>query len=321
MTVLSADDRVSNNDLSSDEREEQASFVGGGEDISPGANGLEAIAAGVTLGGPSAESAAAAAAPSTVGLRSAVEATYDVTSTPSFTAESVIGDDGRRRITNTDAYPWRVHASLRVTAKDGSQWIGTAFFISPRVLATAGHNLYFHGSVAARQGWARSIEVVPGRNDDQLPFGSAISSNFGSVRGWTEPESGFPDPDFDYGVIILDEDSALGNQTGWIGFGSYSDTTLRSVTANLAGYPGDLGNGREQWYMARQVDSVTSRRVFYDIDTFGGQSGSAVYRISGNSRFAIGIHAYGVGERPLNSATRINNPAFDNLLAWKNENP
>ena len=116
------------------------------------------------------------------------------------------------------------------------------------------------------------------------------------------------------------ESEALGNQTGWIGFGSYTDSTLRSITGNLAGYPGDLGGGREQWYMARGIDSVSNRQIFYDIDTAGGQSGSAVYRINDGSRFAIGIHAYGTGARPLNAATRISRPVFDNLKKWKNDN-
>src|SRR5688500_5869439 len=44
---------------------------------------------------------------------------------PSPRAETVHGVDDRARITNTAAYPWRVHASLSITAADGSMWIGT----------------------------------------------------------------------------------------------------------------------------------------------------------------------------------------------------
>ncbi|MGI9597031.1 MAG: trypsin-like serine peptidase [Acidimicrobiales bacterium] len=324
MSVLSLDDPVSNTDLQVEEREEEASFVGGGQQDEAGPDGLEAIAADFNLdlgsGGPELESLGPVA-PSLAGLRSATEASYDMPVVmPSGWAESVIGDDGRRRINNTDDYPWRVHASLLITARDGSRWIGTAFFISPRVLATAGHNLYFHGPNEARKGWARSIQVMPGRNEDELPFGSAISTKFYSGRGWVDSEDNSPDPEYDYGAIVLDESEPLGNETGWIGFGTYSDSTVRSVTGNLSGYPGDLGNGREQWYMARRIDSVSNRQIFYDIDTAGGQSGSAVYRINNGSRYAIGIHAYGTGSRPLNAATRINRPAFDNLLAWKNAN-
>jgi V8-like Glu-specific endopeptidase len=89
------------------------------------------------------------------------------------------------------------------------------------------------------------------------------------------------------------------------------------VTGNLSGYPGDRGGGTEQWYMARRIGSVSARKVFYDIDTAGGQSGSAVYRIADGERRAVGIHAYGVGASPFNSATRINRPVFDNLQTWK----
>lgn len=328
MTVLTLDDPVSNSALQVEEIEEKASFVGGGQEDAAGPNGLEAVAADFNLdlalgmGGPEV-AAAAPMAPSTAGLRSATEASYDipVAVSPRASAESVIGDDGRRRITSTENYPWRVHTSLLITARDGTRWLGTAFFIAPRVLATAGHNLFFHGANEGRRGWARSIEVMPGRDEDDLPFGSAISTKFYSVRGWTESPPDNPDPEYDYGAIILDESEPLGNDTGWIGFGSYGDSTLRSATGNLSGYPGDLGNGAQQWYMARRIDSVSSRQVFYDIDTAGGQSGSAVYRIKDGSRYAVGIHAYGTGVRPLNAATRINRAVFDNLLTWKNDNP
>ncbi len=58
-----------------------------------------------------------------------------------------------------------------------------------------------------------------------------------------------------------------------------------------------------------------------DIDTAGGQSGSAVYRIKDGKRFAVGIHAYGVGSGQFNSATRINRPVFDNLQTWRAAHP
>jgi V8-like Glu-specific endopeptidase len=152
---------------------------------------------------------------------------------------------------------------------------------------------------------------MPGRDADALPYGTVTSTRFYSVRGWTENG----DEEYDYGAIVLD--TALGERTGWLGFGAYTDSTLTSAVGNLSGYPGDRGNGKQQWFMARRLNSVSARKVFYDIDTAGGQSGSAVYRIKDGQRYAVGIHAYGVGSNPFNSATRINRPAFDNLTAWK----
>ena len=59
---------------------------------------------------------------------------------------AVIGTDEREQITQTDQYLWRAIASLRITARDGSHWIGTGWFISPRTLVTAGHCVFIKGS-------------------------------------------------------------------------------------------------------------------------------------------------------------------------------
>jgi glutamyl endopeptidase len=228
------------------------------------------------------------------------------------TLETVIGTDDRRQITNTAAYPWRVHCSLAITAADGSQWIGTAWFISPRTLMTAGHCVFIKNSgVPGRDGWVTSIRVMPGRNGTTMPFGSVVSSSFRAVKGWTQDG----DPNFDYGAIILP--SNLGSQTGWFGFGVYADADLVASVANISGYPGDKPAGT-QWYHARKTLSVNTQKVFYDVDTFGGQSGSAVYRTIGGQRYALAIHAYGVGGGVAsNSGTRITRSVYDNMVRWK----
>ena len=222
---------------------------------------------------------------------------------------AVIGADDRVQITATSTYPWSVHASLRITANDGSQWIGTGWFIGPHTLITAGHVVFIKNSgVPNRDGWVRSITVIPGRNGAAQPFGSSVSSNLRSVTGWT----GSGNQEYDYGAIILSTD--LGSSTGWLGFGAFSDATLLASIANISGYPGDKPAGT-QWYHARKVTSVGPRKVYYDVDTFGGQSGSAVYRIVNGQRFAVAVHAY--GGATSNSGTRITTPVFNNLVAWK----
>lgn len=227
---------------------------------------------------------------------------------PTSFAESVIGVDDRVRITATSSYPWRVHASLLITAADGSNWIGTGWFIGPRTLITAGHCVYIkHSGVVGRDGFVRSIKVMPGRNGTVLPFGSVTSTDFRTVQGWATNG----DQNYDYGAIILPSD--LGNTTGWLGFGVYNDATLTNSVGNLSGYPGDKPAGT-QWYHARKIISVGPRKVYYDIDTMGGQSGSAVYRVVNGKRTAVAVHAYGGS---ANSGTRITAPVFANMVTWK----
>jgi glutamyl endopeptidase len=259
-------------------------------------------------------------APDTTGLRNIAEASYGplapatldpVAEAPlaaAFAPESVIGTDDRIQITNTSVYPWRVHASLRITAADSSIWIGTGWFIGPHTLVTAGHVVFIYAPGTTRHGWVRSIQVMPGRNGSTLPFGSVTSTDFRSVSGWTSSGN----QNYDYGAIRISTE--LGNTVGWFGFGVYADSDLLASTANISGYPGDKPTGT-QWYHARQVASVNSRKVYYAIDTAGGQSGSAVYRIIGGGHYGIAIHAY--GGATANSGTRIIQPVYDNLVAWK----
>jgi glutamyl endopeptidase len=224
---------------------------------------------------------------------------------PQELMEIVIGTDERRQITATANYPWRASASLLITARDGSRWIGTGWFIGPHTLMTAGHCVFLRSPNADRHGWARSIDVMPGRNGSQLPYGRVTSTVFRSVIGWTVNG----DQDYDYAAIILPTD--LGNTTGWFGFGVYSDATLLASVGNIAGYPGDKPTGT-MWYDAKRIGSVGPRRVSYEIDTAGGQSGSAVYRIVSGNRRAFAIHAYGGNHGP-----RIVAPVYANMVNWK----
>ena len=244
--------------------------------------------------------------PDMAGLPDIGEASFGA---PLDVAETVHGPDNRVQIHNTDCYPWRVHASLLITAADNSQWVGTGWFIGPHTLMTAGHCVCIKGSpVAGRNGWVKKIQVMPGRNGNTLPYGSVTSSNFRSVRGWVEDG----DENYDYGAIILSTD--LGARTGWFGFGVWPDAELVASTGNIAGYPADQAAGT-LWYDFHKIASVNARKVYYDIDTFGGQSGSAVYRIISGKRYGIAIHAY--GGATTNSGTRISTPVFNNMVAWK----
>jgi V8-like Glu-specific endopeptidase len=226
------------------------------------------------------------------------------------TAETVHGPDNRIQITNTGVYPWRASASLVITAADNSSWVGTGWFIGPHTLMTAGHVVYIKNSgVPGRDGWVKSIKVMPGRNGNTLPYGSVTSTNFRSVHGWTDNG----DENYDYGAIIIPTE--LGNTVGWFGFGVYGDADLTASVGNVAGYPADKPSGT-LWYDAHRIASVGPRKIYYDIDTFGGQSGSALYRIVNGSRYAMGVHAY--GGATTNSATRIVTAVYNNMVSWKN---
>ena len=229
--------------------------------------------------------------------------------------EVIIGTDDRVEVTNTQAYPWRCICSLLITAQSGTQYVGTGWLVSPRLVLTAGHCVH----MADDGGWAASIEVSPGRRGSARPYGSVVSREMRSVTGWTRDH----DSEFDYGAIILPADTRYGDQLGWFGFASRTDDHLRNVTLNLSGYPGDGGPRHlpnTQWWHSRQIQNVLERELTYQIDTFGGQSGSPVWELaSDGGRYGVGIHTHGA--TVSNGATRITRDVFDNIMAWAGQAP
>ncbi|MGF7041032.1 trypsin-like serine peptidase [Mucilaginibacter lappiensis] len=226
--------------------------------------------------------------------------------------ETVIGTDERVQIADTQKYPFRVIASLLITAADNTQWIGTGWFISPTTLATAGHCVYIKNSgVSGRDGWVKKIQVMPGRNGNTLPFGGVTSTQFWSVKGWGE--NGLEN--YDYGAIVLP--AAFEQDLGFMWYGVYSDEELLQAVANIEGYAGDKPPGT-LWYDYRKIGAVSSDKVYYAADTAGGQSGGPVYILSGNERKAVAIHTY--GGNTANSGTRISSQVFANLENWKTIN-
>lgn len=237
-------------------------------------------------------------------MAAAVADLPDAATTVYMQPESVCGSDDRVRITPATNIPWRWICKLFITFPDNARFVGTGWFIGPRTVMTAGHCVYSK----ANGGWAKSVEVVPGMDAASRPYGSQVGTSFRSVLGWTVDSK----PEFDYGAIIL-PNCDLGNRVGWFGFAALSDDSLKNLLVNTSGYPGDKPAGT-QWFNAGQVSDVKERKIYYMVDTMGGQSGSPVWRYLNGQRHAVGIHAYGGCP---NSATRITNEVFNNMMAWR----
>ncbi|TKV58816.1 trypsin-like serine protease [Nakamurella flava] len=219
--------------------------------------------------------------------------------------ETIIGTDDRVRITDTRKIPWRRICALRITFPTGAVYRGTGFFIGPRAVATAGHCVYLHG----QGGWARKVEVIPGANDSDRPFGSAESVQLRSVGGWVNQRK----PASDYGCVVVAPGAFNGQNLGSFGVGALTAQELVAKPAVLAGYPGDKPFA-QLWGMARKIKTVAPATLGYDIDTVGGQSGAPVYINRNGNRTVVGIHNYGSGSG--NSATRITAPVAQRLIAW-----
>lgn len=227
---------------------------------------------------------------------------------PDGVAEKVIGEDDRIQIKNTKAFPYQAICHLSIEAQNGKKYIGSAWFVDPNTLVTAGHCVFLHGA----GGWAKSITVTPGLNGEEKPFGSFVSTNFVSVAGWVKDRN----RSHDYAVIKLDSSQAAQRANlGWFQLEALSNESLKGKFLNICGFPGDKG-GKTQWYHAREVERTDPKRIFYTIDTAGGMSGCPVFiKMPDGNRLAVAVHT--TGNLTANSGTRITSQVLQNIMNWK----
>lgn len=220
--------------------------------------------------------------------------------------ESIIGKDDRKRVQNTRAYPFRAVALITFSGSRCTGWL-----IAADTVATAGHCVHSGGK---RGAWysVSGFRVYPGRDGSSAPFGSCTAKRLYSNTGWTEQASS----QHDFAAIKLDCD--IGRTTGWFGY-FWTRGTLDGRRAVVSGYPGD--KPLTQWRSVGEVEATRTFEVFYQNDTYGGQSGAPVYYDHPNCGIcAMAVHAYGLYGRPPyadhNHGTRITQSVAQMFRNW-----
>ena len=215
--------------------------------------------------------------------------------------QTVFPPDTRERITPTTHFPASTitHVEFEQFGSTLSNCTGT--FISPNAVLTAAHCIYH-----PEHGWATDMRVIPARDGDIEPFGHTYA-NFGWVPAAWEHNL---DLEWDWGILSL-PDPTLGNNVGWLTMGILPTESLLAPDFNpgMAGYPGDKVPGGTMW-LATEPGFVAANHAFlaHRIDTYGGQSGSAVWR--GRDGLIVGIHVLGFPD--INLASRVN----EELVSW-----
>ena len=220
--------------------------------------------------------------------------------------ETVCGSDERTQITNTTAIAWRWICQLVLKFRDGTSARGTGWFIGPHTVMTAGHCVYSH----SHGGWAQSIEVIPGHERRRQAIRQRGKHQLPQRDGLDRLAQRQP------GIRLRGDHPAQrhpGEPHRLVRLRRPHGRALNNLLVNLSGYAGDKPFGT-QWFMAGNISNVEARRLRYMVDSFGGQSGSPVWRLNNGQRHAVGIHAYGGCP---NGATRIIQDVYDNMVAWK----
>lgn len=222
----------------------------------------------------------------------------------SATPRTIIGDDDRVPTPMPHAYPARTTVFIMATDMDGRKRGCTGFMYGPRSVATSAHCLL------GTAGWNTDFTVTPAVSGAVPPYGvcgwlkATVHQDFSTHRG----------PEHDVGALQLD--CTVGQTTGWLSPGP-DDFTAVGDPVSTTGYPLDKALW-EMWSTSGNTTDATENTLRYDLDTVGGQSGSAVTRTE-NPSVAVAIHSSGFATD--NVGVRLNNEHTEDLLNWSSSLP
>lgn len=236
--------------------------------------------------------------------------------TSSIGVDSIIGSDDR--YASNPSNWWPASSTVFFTRTVGgnvNRWC-TGWLIGANTVITAGHCVHTTGGSSGSWYSASEMTAWPGRYGGNTPYGSCSVNQIYSVAGWSN--SG--DSNYDYGAMKLN--CTVGNTTGTFGFMWTSASQNGTATYNR-GYGEDKGFG-EQWASYDQIRVTQDRKLFYQHDTTGGNSGGPVYTYSNSAcggPCGVAVHTYGTGGgepgASNNSGTRIVEPVYNNFLYWR----
>jgi glutamyl endopeptidase len=237
--------------------------------------------------------------------------------------EDVFGGESRLRVWNPRAYPFSAICALHFSAPNGDTYAGSGVLIGPRLVLTAGHNLFKHKYRPTYDGYMKTVRVYPGLNGDvnSPPFGSSAHADLWTLTTWTEDA----DPQFDIGAVLLP--TPLGKQAGWLSVARFTEGTLSGLAVSCASFPRDCPRPNQpgacgpeattMWMDSGNIQLVEPNRIRYQLDTTEGSSGAPVFAFfpdKADPYQVVAVHNY--AHTSYNAGTRINDAIFPIIVDW-----
>lgn len=218
-------------------------------------------------------------------------------------------------------FPFSAICKVRTTFSKSDQYgnvkIGTAWYVSPNVLLTAGHVLFRHdlgGSPTQVELWSPSTQN----------WTTVLSSKIRWTKDWEKYGENRSDRDF--GAIK----TSVVSKVFFPLLAIEDDKALASCPVTVCGYPVDYqpehGGTPVMVYATAMSCEPKKTTIDYQVDTMPGESGSPLFtKLQDGTAVGLGVHNYGEETRrdrkgvswgPRNTATRITPAVKKEIEEW-----
>jgi len=223
--------------------------------------------------------------------------------------EIIPESDGRTRITDTHLWYSSVHGVVLATFSGKNYW-ASGTLIGPNIVLTAAHILY-DAEIRAK---AKTVRFLPAINETFLPYKEPKVVEFYFPDEFVESKGEAED----YGILVLDTN--LENDAGFFGVIALKNEMVEKKKVYVTGYPADKVSNKigayEMWEMKGFVKHIDENYISYEIDTFSGQNGSAVWFEEDGNYFACGVNVKSDIEKGLNKATVLTQSRIERIQRW-----
>lgn len=226
-----------------------------------------------------------------------------------FTPYVVIGQDGRRVVEDATVSPFKQISYIELEWAGGWGWC-TGTLIGKDTVLTNGHCVV---DPDTHQG-IRGAYVFPGLNNNHYRYGAYEVVDYFVTSHWINTG----DSAQDFAVLKLAP--YYGNNAGDVaGYLPIKQVTnIANQTIKVYGYPSDKISNTgtySQWGMSGSVEREDTSLAFYQLDTFNGQSGSALLN---NANEIVGVHRGGYSftdGQTFNGGPKMIKPVYDFIRA------